>query len=63
MHLEPGRTVLWEKISDTECRLIALPAEDIKPDPVAALGFAQRHGLEGGTTEEWMKRLREGEEE
>ncbi len=55
--------MLWEKVSDNECRLTALPPEIIKPDPVAALDFARKHGLEGGTTAEWMKLLREGEEE
>lgn len=63
MHLEPGQEVLWEKVSDHECRLIIVPEEEIEPDPMAALGFARKHGLEEGTTAEWMKILREGEED
>ena len=31
-------------------------------DPMAALNFAREHGLEEGATAEWMKRLRDGEE-
>ena len=63
MHLEAGRTIVWEKVSETECRLTVLAEEIVTPDPIAALGFAQKHGLEVRTTEEWMKDLREGEED
>ncbi|MGV3532500.1 MAG: AbrB/MazE/SpoVT family DNA-binding domain-containing protein [Chthoniobacteraceae bacterium] len=63
MHLSPGRTILWEKVSDTECRLMIEPTRKVKPDPFAAIGFAQRHGLPQHTTEEWMKILREGEDD
>jgi AbrB family looped-hinge helix DNA binding protein len=63
MHLTPGKTVLWEKISATECRLMVETRPPITPDPVAAIGFAKRHGLPQRTTVEWMKILREGEED
>jgi AbrB family looped-hinge helix DNA binding protein len=63
MRLEPGQTVLWEKISETECRLIALPPERTAPDPMAALDFARQHGLEEGSSEMWLKELRAGEED
>ena len=63
MRLEPGRTILWEKVSESECRLTVLADEVVTPDPMAALGFAQRHGLEVRTTAQWMKDLREGEED
>jgi AbrB family looped-hinge helix DNA binding protein len=63
MNLTPGQTVLWEKVSATECRLVIEPRKVIKSDPVAAIGFAKRHGLPTRTTAEWMKILREGEED
>ena len=63
MQLRPGQTLIWERISATECRIIVPPRAKITPDPVAALGFAEEHGLETMPTNEWMKILREGEEE
>jgi AbrB family looped-hinge helix DNA binding protein len=63
MHLNPGQLVLWEKVSATECRLVIEPRKVIRPNPVAAIGFAKRHGLSTRTTAEWMKILREGEED
>ena len=61
MHLETGQTVLWERISATECRLVALPRETIDPDPLAALGFARQHRLEEGSTDAYLRELRAGE--
>lgn len=61
MHLTPGKTLLWEKVSPTECRLLLEAPPVIHPDPVAAIGFARRHGLPEHTTAEWMKVLREGD--
>lgn len=65
MHLEPGQTLIWQRVSATECRVIIPPKTKIKPDPIAALGFAQRHGLKTPhkTTAEFMRELREGEDE
>ncbi len=63
MKLTPGQTVIWEKISATECRLVVEPRKVIKPDPVAAVGFAKRHGLPARATADWMKILREGEDD
>jgi AbrB family looped-hinge helix DNA binding protein len=63
MKLTPGQTVLWEKVSATECRLMIEPRRVIKPDPAAAIGFAKRHGLPVRTTAGWMKILREGEDD
>ena len=63
MNLEPGQMVLWEKVSATECRLVLEPRKVIKADPVAAIGFAKRHGLPTRATAEWMKILRGGEED
>ena len=61
MRLEPGQVVIFERISATECRFIVEPEPVIKPDPLAAIGFAKRHGLPVMTTEEWMRLLQEGE--
>ncbi len=63
MHLAPGQTVIWEKVSATECRVIVSPSPKVKADPVAALNFAKEHGLETMPTGEWMEILREGEED
>jgi AbrB family looped-hinge helix DNA binding protein len=63
MNLTPGQMVLWEKVSATECRLVVEPRKVIKSDPIAAIGFAKRHGLPTRTTADWMKILREGEED
>lgn len=57
MNLEPGQTVLWEKVSDTECRLIVVPKETSPPDPLSALGFARQHGLKECSTDAWLKEL------
>ena len=63
MRLEPGQVVIFERISATECRFIVEPRPVIKADPLAAIGFAQRHGFPAMTTEQWMGLLREGEED
>jgi AbrB family looped-hinge helix DNA binding protein len=63
MHLTPGQIVIWERISATECRVIVPQAPTVEPDPVAALNFAKEHGLETMRTDDWMKMLREGEED
>lgn len=65
MQLVPGQTLIWERVSATECRVIVPPKTKIKPDPVAALGFAKRHGLKTlhKTTAEFMRELREGEDD
>lgn len=65
MQLVPGQTLIWQRVSATECRVIVPPKTKIKPDPVAAIGFAKRHGLttHHKTTAEFMRELREGEED
>lgn len=62
MHLEAGQTVLWEAVSVTECRLIVVAKETITPDPLSALGFARRHGLDEGSADVYLRELRTGEE-
>jgi len=58
MHLAPGQTVIWEKVSATECRIIVQATPKVIPDPVGALNFAKEHGLETMPTDEWMRLLR-----
>jgi AbrB family looped-hinge helix DNA binding protein len=62
MHLVPGQTILWEKVSATECRLIVESREIAKPDPVGALNFAKEHGLPQRSSDQVLAELREGEE-
>ena len=62
MHLSPGQTVIWEKVSATECRLIVEPRAVIQPDPLAALNFAKEHGLPQRPSDEVLAELREGDE-
>jgi AbrB family looped-hinge helix DNA binding protein len=63
MNLQPGQTIVWEKVSAKECRLIIQPRTAIKPDPVGALKFAMEHGLPRRRTDEVLAELREGEEQ
>ena len=63
MHLTPGQTILWEKVSATECRLVIEPRAVIKPDPIGALNFAKEHGLPERRSDEVLAELREGEAE
>jgi hypothetical protein len=63
MNLQPGQTIVWEKVSAKECRLIIQPRTAIKPDPVGALKFAMEHGLPQRRTDEVLAGLREGEEQ
>jgi AbrB family looped-hinge helix DNA binding protein len=63
MHLTAGQVVIWAKVSATECRLIVPQRRKSAPDPIGALNFAKEHGLETMGTVEWMKILRDGEEE
>jgi AbrB family looped-hinge helix DNA binding protein len=61
MRLVPGQTVFWEKVSATECRLIVESKTVIKPDPLAALNFAKKHGLPQRRSAHALTELREGE--
>ena len=63
MQLEAGQTVVWEKVSATECRLLVLPPKPTLPDPIAALGFARQHGLEEGSSDDYLLSLRADENE
>ena len=61
MCLQPGQTVLWKRVSTTECRLVVLPTGQIGPDPLAALGFALQYGLEEGRSDALLQEFRAGE--
>ena len=63
MHLTPGQTILWEKVSATECRILIQPRVVIKSDPMGALNLAKEHGLPQRPSDEVLRELREGEEE
>jgi AbrB family looped-hinge helix DNA binding protein len=63
MHLTAGQSVLWEKISATECRLVVEPPAVIEPDPMGALNFAREHGLAQRRSDDVLAELREGEED
>lgn len=63
MRLEAGQTVVWERVSATECRLLILPSEPNRPDPIAALNFARQHGLEEGSSDDYLRNLRADESE
>ena len=63
MRLEAGQTVVWEKVSGTECRLLVLPPEPALPDPIAALSFARQHGLKEGSSDDYLRNLRADESE
>lgn len=57
LHLEPGQQVRWI-VRDGEASIRPVP----KADPLAALGFAVRHGLETTmSTDEYLADLRGGE--
>lgn len=70
LHLEPGYTVLWEKINDTEFKLTLVPPAPGDPiptviyDPFAAIGYGYQHGLVDQphlSTDEYMRELREAQ--
>ena len=57
LHLEPGQQVRWI-VRDGEAYIRPVP----KADPIAALGFAARHGLETTmSADEYLADLRGGE--
>jgi bifunctional DNA-binding transcriptional regulator/antitoxin component of YhaV-PrlF toxin-antitoxin module len=57
LHLAPGQQVRWN-VRDGEASIRPVP----KADPLAALGFAARHGLKTTmTTDEYLADLRGGE--
>ncbi|MGB8354866.1 MAG: AbrB/MazE/SpoVT family DNA-binding domain-containing protein, partial [Chthoniobacteraceae bacterium] len=63
LHLKPGQPLMWEKVSDDECRvrIVRQPgAKTVK----SMRGFMKRFQTDPTlpkTTAGWMKLLREGE--
>jgi AbrB family looped-hinge helix DNA binding protein len=59
MRLSPGRRILWEAVSETECR-VRVSEEARAPGAVAMLGYARRF-RKPRRTSAWLKELRKGE--
>ena len=61
MGLKPGQRLVWDQISQRECRVI-VPRKSKPAGAKAALGFARRLRPDRQLrTRAWMKLLREGE--
>jgi len=61
LHLKPGQHLIWQAVTDSECRVV-VEEQTRKPRGARAmLGYGKRFGPQK-TTAEWMKELREGEE-
>lgn len=59
--LEPGQSLTWHMVSETEFRVTVTRATEIR-GAKAAIGFARRfHGERVPTTEEALRDIREGE--
>ena len=58
----PGKRLLWEVTDGNECRLTAPQKPPAKSGVWAMLGYAATF-RKTRSTAEWMKELREGEEE
>ena len=59
LHIEPGQRLVWERVSDTECRVRLTPGLRAA-GAVAMLGYAKRFRT-ARRTGEWMAELREGD--
>jgi len=65
LRLKPGQPLMWEKISDDECRVRVVRPHG-KKDAKSMRGFMKRFQADSTlpeTTAGWMKLLREGERE
>lgn len=63
LNLKPGQKLRWQKIAENECRVF-LDVSNEAPGPIAMLGYARKfHPHDLRTTDQWMKELREGEEQ
>jgi AbrB family looped-hinge helix DNA binding protein len=61
LHLQPGQPLMWEKVSDDECRVIVVRKRKIT-GAKSMRGFMKRfHADMPATTSGWMDMLREGE--
>lgn len=60
MHLHPGQHLIWEKVSEYECRVLV--EDESKPlGATAMLGFARKVRAKSRKTQDWMRELRQGE--
>jgi AbrB family looped-hinge helix DNA binding protein len=65
LHLKPGQPLLWERVSDDECR-VRIVRHRRAGAAKSMRGFMKRFQAGSGlpaTTGGWMKLLREGERE
>lgn len=63
LHLKPGQPLMWEKVSDDECRVRIVRQPEAKAAN-SMRGFMKRFQADSklpATTADWMKVLREGE--
>lgn len=56
-----GDRLSWEKVSETEFRVRVVRKPKRRGDPEAMIGFALRHGLPGGRTDDYIREMRAGE--
>ena len=59
LKIQPGQRLVWEPLSDTECRVRLRPAL-VAPGAVATRGYAKRF-RKTRRTSEWIDQLREGD--
>ena len=59
LHIQPGQRLVWEQVSDSECRVRLRPAL-CAAGAVAMLGYAKRF-RKARPTREWIAELREGD--
>ena len=63
LDMRPGRKLVWERVSQTECRVHIQPSTESRPDPIQAIGFGRRAftKLPYTSTQDYMDSIREGE--
>ena len=59
LHLQPGQRVVWEAISEQECRM-SVRNSRTPAGPLAMLGYARKF-RKTRRTAEWLRELRAGE--
>jgi hypothetical protein len=60
LDISTGQKLLWQKVSDHECRILVVRTAH-RRGPKAMLGFARRLRPRRRSTAQWMEELREGE--
>ena len=59
MRLRPGQKVVWQTVSEQECRMLVIEAK-APAGPLAMLGYARKF-RQTRRTADWMRELRQGE--